>query len=413
MSEDELTQAKLAEYQQRRKVELLRQELYAQPDPSASPEILQELFQAEKELWLLEEERIALEGASGRGLLIAPGEAGSVIGAEIGGSGASGGIEAQVLLRMSHVPTGIVHLLSLDESPLVTFRIHYTGERAVRLRLTSYVEGYSAQTVDTVELLTGDFVEKHQLPTFFPERLETVTEMTRATLHICIDDLDRRTAQESTFPIWLLARTSAYLGIEDPATGEWIDLTPYLAAWVTPNAPEVTRLLRKAAELHSNRRILGYQVGPDGVEEQVKAIYDAVKAEGIVYINSVLSFGARKGEQMQRVRLPRECIADKSANCIDGTVLMASILEAATLNPALVILPGHALLAWETQNANGEWKFLETTMIGTHDFEKAQQAGQVMCERQRALAEQLDDPRYFSLLALPRLRVEHGIMPME
>lgn len=409
MSDNALAEARLAEYRQRRKAELLRQQFYAQPDPSQSPKKLGEaLQQAEEKLHGLETERRAKEQVKGRGVLLDTGGEGEKPGGIMLGPDTTD-IDAQALLRMSHVPAGIIHLLQAERTPLVTFRINYTGDEYVRLRLISFVERYSAQAVDTIELFPDQSAEINQLPTFFPDRIQSVTELTRATLHIRIDDLDGNTEQQSSFPIWLLARTSAYNGVEDPSTGRWVDLSLYYGAWVTPNAPEVMRVLRRAADLHPRREIVGYNVGPEGVKEQVKAIFNALKAEDIVYIHSVLSFGATRGEYMQRVRLPRESIENKSANCIDGTVLMASVLEAASLNPGIVLVPGHALVAWETQDGNGQWEYLETTMIGSHDFEAAHKSGQT----QKAFFDKVKDPSYFQLLSLPDLRARHGITPME
>ena len=412
MSEGKLMAAKLAEHKQRRKVELLRQRLYGQPDPSGSPELLEQLKAAEKRLRELSAQRLAEEPATGKGVLLDTGEEGEKPGGIMLGADTTG-VDAQVLLRQSHVPTGIVHLLHAERTPLVTFRVQYTGRVYVRLRLKSFVEGYSAQAVDTVELQRDGSAEIHQLPTFFPGPLETVTELTRATLNIQIDDLDGKTEQQSTFPIWLLARTSAYLGIEDPATGEWVDLTAYLGAWVTPNAEGVMELLRAAADKHPEKQIVGYQVDAQGIEEQVKAAYDALKEQGITYVNSVLAFGATRGEYIQRVRLPRESLEKRSANCIDGTVLMASVLEAASLNPAIVLIPGHAFLAWETQDGSGEWDYLETTMIGQYEFDAAHQSGQATAKDQMAMAEWLNDDSYFQRLSLPELRAKYGITPME
>lgn len=410
MSTRSLQEARLAEYRQRRAVELLRQQLYAQPDPSSATQLSQALADAEDELRRLTEKRRKREPAD-QGLLLTTGQAdrpgGSIMGAQ------TTHVDAQVLLRMSHVPTGIVHLLDPGRHPLVTFKIKYTGDEYVRLRLTSFVEGYSAHAVSTIELFADQEAEIGQLPTFFPGALEEITELTRATLHILIDNLDAKTEQESTFPIWLLARSSAYNGIEDPATGKFTDLSAYYAAWVTPNAAEVMQLLRRAAELHPRRTIVGYQVDKAGVEAQVRAIFEALKAEGIVYVNSILTFGAGKGEYMQRVRLPRESLATKSANCVDGTVLMASLLEAASLNPALVFVPGHAFVAWETQDGNGQWDYLETTMISTHDFEAAQRSGRAQAQHWEQEARTRRDPNYFLRLALPQLRAIEGITPME
>jgi len=412
MADEQGVPVGLTEYQQRRKVQWLRQQLYAQPDPVGLPQLMEALAEAEQALFALEQERMALESAESHGVLLDMGGEGEKPGGIMLGADTTG-VDVRVLLRQSHIPTGISHLLDAHESPLVTFRVRYEGDEYVRLRLSSFIEGYSARAIDTVELFFDQSVEVNQLPTLFPERIQSVTEMTRATLHIRIDDLDGSTEQHSTFPVWLLARTSAYIGMTDPATGDWIDLTPYMAAWVTPNAPEVMKLLRDAADTHPNRQIVGYQVDSQGVERQVEAIFEALKKQDIVYVNSVLSFDAANGSYTQRVRLPRESIENRSANCIDGTVLMASLLEAASLNPGIVLVPGHAFLTWETQDGNDEWDYVETTMIGSHDFQKAHQRGQATARQYEALASQLGAPNYFRRLSLPDLRVRLGITPME
>jgi hypothetical protein len=401
-----------ATYRQRQKVMQLRQRLYTGGIRDARAGLLEALLAAEAELDRLESAmgEPTLQQPGGV-LLDSAGEATKPGGVLMGPE--TTGVDVKVLLRQSHVPTGIVHLLDDQETPLVTFRVKYAGDEPVRLRFTSFVEAYSAQAVDTVELFYGDEVEIHHLPTFFPQRLRAVTEMTRATLHIRIDDLDGATEQHSTFPLWLLARTSAYLGVRDPATRAWLDFAPYLAAWVTPNRSEIMALLRRAAEMHPERHIVGYQVDAAGVEAQVRAAFEALKAEELVYINSVLAFGVTEGAYMQRVRLPQEALKQRSANCIDGTLLMASLLEAASLNPGIVLVPGHAFLAWETQDGSGAWDYLETTMIGSADFQAALASARELAGRQRDLAERTGSSRYFRLLSIPDLRVRRGITPME
>ncbi|MBN1640822.1 MAG: hypothetical protein JXA09_06280 [Anaerolineae bacterium] len=396
-------------YQQRRATAMLRQQLYTLPDPSADEALAQALFEAEAAL-------AALEGAApreGGGVLLDTGEQGVKPGGILMGK-ETVEVEAQVLLHQPYIPTGFVHLLDAGETPLVTFHVRNKGRQPVRLRLISYVEGYSAKAIDTVVLQRGEPARDFpQLPTFFPRQIRQIREMTRATLHVRIDDLDGATQQHSTFPIWLLARSSAYLRGTDPATGVEIDYTPYLAAWVTPDAPEVMALLRRAADHHPARRIAGYQGGPEEVRAQVAAVYAALQAEQIAYINSTFSLGPSQGELVQRIRLPRESLAVKSANCIDGTVLMASLLEAASLHPGIAIVPGHAFLAWETGRGSGAWDYVETVMISTHPFEQAHRAGAHLAEKYRLLARRSDNARYFRLLSVPDLRAARRIVPME
>ena len=76
---------------------------------------------------------------------------------------------------------------------------------------------------------------------------------------------------------------------------------------------------------------MSYQAGGAGVAPQVKALYEALQQAGIRYVNSVLAFSPDDGLSSQRVRLPRKTLESKNANCLDGTVLFASLLEAITL----------------------------------------------------------------------------------
>ena len=100
------------------------------------------------------------------------------------------GSEVTANLRLERVPTAIVHLLDATTHPLVSFEIENVTAQMRRLRLTTYVEGYSASCVDTVEIPGRGKAERSQLMTFFPSQLKQVTELTRATLHTLVDDLD-------------------------------------------------------------------------------------------------------------------------------------------------------------------------------------------------------------------------------
>lgn len=77
----------------------------------------------------------------------------------------------------------------------------------------------------------------------------------------------------------------------------------------------------------------------------MKALYNAIKEHGIHYINSIINFHPDESASTQSVRLPRETLGERAANYLDGTLLFASLLEAISLNPALVLTLGHALLA--------------------------------------------------------------------
>lgn len=325
-------------------------------------------------------------------------------------------LEVSVQLRMAHIPTSVCHLFDPATHPLLSCRAAKTmgsGAATRRLRVTAAVEGYSAPAIDTVELEDNAPHTFDLLPTFYPERLKDVTELTRATVSILVDDLDSEKVElHRTSAVWLLARTTALLSVVDPTTGAHTDLTRYFGAFVTPNDPAVLAFLQKVKAHHPNKMLPGYQGGPAGITAQVKAAYDAVHAEvDVTYVNTTIAFSPDETTSVQRVRLPREALSTGAANCIDGVVLLASLIEAMSLNPAIVVVPGHAFLGWETWIESGEWNYLETTMLGTHPFEAAADRGAAQAARFEQLATGRNDESLFRRWPLRQLRREFGIVP--
>jgi hypothetical protein len=296
----------------------------------------------------------------------------------------AGDLEIDVRVRMTRVPTGIVHLFERDRHPLVsvtaTNHSRDPGADALRVACNCVVEGYSS------EARWSDVVKReqsktpptiHLLPTFFTERIATLHDVTRATLQVDVQILDNdQYHTRRSHPIWLLPRSSAFWAIEDPSMpGRPIDISRYLCAYVTPNAPLVMQILRRAVEHHRARTFDGYQSSASGVRAQVKAIYNTLRERGMAYISSVTVYGHHLGEIVQRVRLPRESLERRSANCLDGTVLFASLLEAASLKPVVVLLERHALVGWATSPDASAFEYLETTAIADKSFEEAMALG--------------------------------------
>ncbi|MEV6342888.1 hypothetical protein [Actinoplanes sp. NPDC051851] len=323
------------------------------------------------------------------------------------------GIEVVIDRRMAQVPTSIYHLFRAPEHALITCDLTNRSGRHRRLRVTVVLERYSAPAVETVELPPDGSHTVEALPTLFPDLVQRITELTVATVSILIEDLEGPVVLHRTGPIPLLARSTAPLAVLDPATARWTDLSPYLGAFVTPNEPSVMAFLRTVVDQQPNRRLVGYQMTAVEVEEQVKAVFAALKLRGVAYVDSVVAFNPDEGTGAQRVRLPREALADRMANCIDGTVLFASLLEGMTINPALVIVPKHAFVAWETGFKNGNWRYLETTRIGTSTFTEACQNAETSAAFYEPLAARLNDPARFRRWPLSLLRSAHGITPME
>jgi hypothetical protein len=361
--------------------------------------------------------RLAAEKQGGAGVVVTTAGTAATLGVD------STGLEATVALRMAYIPTAVVHLLQVEDHPLVTVTVRRAqGSSDVRrVRVIAVVEGYSAPAVQTVEMATGKEQLVRLLPTFYPAALREVTELTRATLTTLIEDIDKdppRVEIHQSASVWLLARNTAPLSVRDPAGGTRLDLTRYLGAFVTPNAPDVVGFLRKVAAHHPERRLVGYQGAPDQVEPQVRAVYETLATDaGITYVNSVVTFDPEEGSGSQRVRLPRESLNEGSANYLDASLLFASLLEAMSLRPVLVLVPGHAMVAWETWLDSAEWCHLETTVTGSEPFEVARRRGELVAQRYASHETHADltpgSPPLYRRLPLRDLRAVDRITPME
>ena len=66
----------------------------------------------------------------------------------------------------------------------------------------------------------------------------------------------------------------------------------------------------------------------------------------------------------QRVRTLDDALESSQINCVDGSVLLASLLKAININPILVRIPGHMFVGYYTDKTHTDMNFLETTMIG-------------------------------------------------
>jgi hypothetical protein len=318
---------------------------------------------------------------------------------------ATAGLGVRARLRMNPVSSAIAHLLD-ETSPLVDFEISNKTSADRSVRLSAWIEGYTSRAVDTALMKPGATATVPLFPIFDARQLRDVNELTRVAVHVLFEDLDAKTVAERTKAIWLTPRTTAHLSVDDPISGRR-DLSRYLGAWVTPNAEPVLELLRAAAD---SAPFVGYQRGTDGAERQVAACYDVCRKHGIRYVNSVIAAG---GGDVQRVRLPRESLQQRAANCIDGTVLMASMLEAASLAPAIVLVPGHAFLAWRTAPDADDWRYLDTIYLATHTYVAARDHAKSLADEYQALSAEAKAPQLFRRHAIDELRRDLSVLPME
>jgi hypothetical protein len=143
------------------------------------------------------------------------------------------------------------------------------------------------------------------------------------------------------------------------------DFSFMFAAYVNENHPWIGGLLKEALETDIVDSFDGYQSeDPEKVHDQVFAIWHVLQRRGIRY-SDISTTTPEDMVVSQTVRFLDESIESKQANCVDGSVLMASVLKKIGLEPFLVMVPGHCFLAYmDGEGDDAELVGLETTMLG-------------------------------------------------
>lgn len=168
---------------------------------------------------------------------------------------------------------------------------------------------------------------------FDPGYLSGLNEAERGEITLRVSS-GGQTLDERRLPVRLLARD------------EWggvADMVQLLPAFVMPNDPGVSQILRVAAERLNAH---GHSGGLDGYQSNnpqraymlAAAVYSAIAGIGLHYAEPPASFENRG----QKIRRPSTVAEERLATCLDTTLLFAAGLEAAGLNPVILMFEGHA-----------------------------------------------------------------------
>lgn len=146
----------------------------------------------------------------------------------------------------------------------------------------------------------------------------------------------------------------------------WTSVRFMFAAYVNEQHPFVDKVLREALDTKIVDSFTGYQAkDKNEVYKQAYALWHALSKRDVRYssITNIVAESDTVGSQ--HIRLIDESINNAQANCVDGSVLLASLLRKVGIEPILVHVPGHCYLAFYLDEAGKEYVGLETTLIGS------------------------------------------------
>lgn len=176
--------------------------------------------------------------------------------------------------------------------------------------------------------------------------------------------VDGVAAGEERRPVRVRATTDAPLRACRAPT-QCSDYSPYLAAFVNENHPGIDGILRAALDIPAMpvKAWTGTQGSPEDVIRQVWAIWYLFQRSKVTYSSITTVSDTRADLLSQTVRPLSLAMRTSQANCIDGTVVFASVLRKIGIEPIIVLVPGHAFLGFYTDANRTQKVFLETTML--------------------------------------------------
>ena len=316
--------------------------------------------------------------------VVVPGSSGAIGSGAIGSGGprASGAavtvdrITATYTFKLELI-TPIAHLYGakLDDFVIATVVNHNTSP--VKIVVESEISGYTDKATTTVTIDANKTQVVRQDPRLTTAAIDGLSTAKQADLHVVVSYLDNgqhRTVLDQTSQTLVTSRRDFPWTIKGFTQQDDYNL---ITAMVTPTDPGVEALIRAAANYDPNGIMTsGYDTQNDtsgSVSQRLSDIWDAENNDyHLTYIGTTDSFASGSS---QRIRLPAEVLAQSSGNCIELTLLYASVAEALGLQPDIIFVPGHAYVAVRADGTNDSYYFVETTMIGHATFSEATSKG--------------------------------------
>jgi hypothetical protein len=277
------------------------------------------------------------------------------------------------VVPVPQLPTGIYHLMGKESTgALVTLKLREQTGVARKFRIEAEVPGVTEKSSNSLTLGAKESTIKYINPPlkmdFDPTKVRGPRPSQLALKIIEETKTGDKSIVDETIPIEVLPRD--YLPLQRKiGADKMVPTYGYLGAWITSNDKAVDEFLGKAKLRTPKHQFAGEQ---ETTVPQIRAIFDELKGRGMSYVmdpevTAMTAF-------VQRTRLPGDVLSSTNAQCLEGTLTFATLMEAIGIKPIVVLVPGHAFVGWHTVAADGtkgEPLFVETTMVGSYDFDQA------------------------------------------
>src|SRR5947207_3315243 len=245
------------------------------------------------------------------------------------------------------------------------FSIRYSSSSPITLLMSVSIEGFSQAEIHTVNA-TPDVKSISFRPLAMNQALRQLTVDNNTWLHVQITDAARHLYYVDDSPLLLRSRWLM----------QWIAANRLkIAAWVTPDDPAVIALDKQAEALLQSQQqpiplaMIGYANGvasARAVRDQVDAIFDAMRLDYHIHYSQESVPYSGPGDTsvaLQKIKLPKEVLQQRSGMCIELTALLASAVERIGLHSEIVIIPGHAFLGVAVTTDNTQFEYWDAGQV--------------------------------------------------
>ena len=195
--------------------------------------------------------------------------------------------------------------------------------------------GLDGETIDSSNMMV-DSDSKEDVPIAVPVKMLSKDDTYSATVRCSLFDSDSKVILDRVGQITVRSRFDLDLRKLRELTAKKVDpLNPDVKHFVDTNGGPLS-------EAMGDRYIVSGYMVENAIIPQLAAVYNAIRDLGMAYVSDTSTL-VKEG-YYQRVRDPSAVLRDRSGNCIELSILMASIYESMEFEPIIVFPEGHAIV---------------------------------------------------------------------
>lgn len=287
----------------------------------------------------------------------------------------------------------------------------------VRYRVPGFIDWTDLEVIG--EMYSGQSAVVLCYPKFEEKITEKTTESREnVEIEVTWKGLDEDDTIEESFSFRMTNRNEfMFTNLPNEEISEWSDIYDndvLLACFVTPNDPIVQYYTQNIQEKILMGEAASVTKDPNEAVRFLAGIYQATLQSGMVYSGTKGTPSSLQdySQLSQHNRLPREVITGNTGLCLELSLLYASVLSNAGLEPIIFLIPGHAYPGFKL---NGQYYAIEATGIGGQGLGNIASVEQAFEQGMKQLQEfmqyaQMGDPRY--TLVDIHLANQNGVTPM-